>query len=256
MTSHEGLFLCTGRAVAAHVAGTRCDIHVDPDDGLLTQGGPGYALTCMDARVDALASRPASERRSTSTPSGSTDWPVPAGCAPCWTRTRSTSRHSRPGPASGLQPASRRRRARSSTSSTGRTGTTRPLRPNQLLALALPDGPRGGSLVGRWSPTCSPPIGLRSPSPTSDGYRGAHRGGPADRDRGYHRGTVWPWLVGPLVDAAARAGTDLGPVLTGLEAHLQEYGLGSVSEPADGDAPHAAPAARSRPGRSTRCCGP
>jgi glycogen debranching enzyme len=29
-------------------------------------------------------------------------------------------------------------------------------------------------------------------------------------------------------------------VLTGIEAHLQEYGLGSVSETADGDAPHAA----------------
>ncbi len=35
-----------------HVAGTRFGIRVDPDDGLLTQGAEGWALTWMDARVD------------------------------------------------------------------------------------------------------------------------------------------------------------------------------------------------------------
>jgi glycogen debranching enzyme len=49
---------------------------------------------------------------------------------------------------------------------------------------------------------------------------------------------VWPWLIGPLWDAAA--GSLTPSVFDGLTAHLTEYGLGSVSETACGDAPHAA----------------
>jgi glycogen debranching enzyme len=57
---------------------------------------------------------------------------------------------------------------------------------------------------------------------------------------------VWPWLIGPFVDAWLRVKGDdaahreeaqrrfLGP----LQEHLQAAGLGHVSEIADGDAPH------------------
>src|SRR5262249_18615066 len=38
--------------IARHVAGTRFGIRVDPEDGLLSQGAPGYQLTWMDAKVD------------------------------------------------------------------------------------------------------------------------------------------------------------------------------------------------------------
>jgi predicted glycogen debranching enzyme len=37
--------------VEHHVAGTRFGIQMDPDDALLRQGAPGYALTWMDAKV-------------------------------------------------------------------------------------------------------------------------------------------------------------------------------------------------------------
>ena len=50
--------------------------------------------------------------------------------------------------------------------------------------------------------------------------------------------TVWPWLIGPYVDATLRAGFDTTGVLDGLSLHLAEAGLGSVSETGDGDAPH------------------
>ena len=53
------------------------------------------------------------------------------------------------------------------------------------------------------------------------------------------QGTVWPWLIGPYVDAALASG-DATDALDGLIAHLGEWGLGSVSETADGDAPHGA----------------
>ena len=35
----------------AHLRGTHFGIHVDPSDGLLSQGAPGYQLTWMDAKV-------------------------------------------------------------------------------------------------------------------------------------------------------------------------------------------------------------
>ena len=63
---------------------------------------------------------------------------------------------------------------------------------------------------------------------------------PRERDAAYHQGTVWPWLIGPYIDAVRRAGGDTTGLLDGLRAAPAEFGLGSVSETADGDAPHAA----------------
>ena len=48
------------------------------------------------------------------------------------------------------------------------------------------------------------------------------------------------WLIGAYVEARHAAGQPTEGVFTGLTAHLREYGLGSVSETADGDPPHAA----------------
>ena len=58
--------------------------------------------------------------------------------------------------------------------------------------------------------------------------------------RAYHQGTAWPWLIGAYVGAALRAGLPVAGVLSGLDAHLGDWGLGSVSETVDGDPPHAA----------------
>ena len=64
------------------------------------------------------------------------------------------------------------------------------------------------------------------------------------RDLAYHQGTVWPWLIGAYVEACARSGRSieggLAGVLEGLVGHVAEFGLGSISETADGDAPHGA----------------
>jgi glycogen debranching enzyme len=114
------------------------------------------------------------------------------------------------------------------------------LRPNQLLAVSLPHAPLSERTV---VDSCAPlltSLGLRSLAPGEPGYVGRHRGDQATRDRAYHQGTVWPWLIGPYADAALKTGTPVDGLLDGLEAHLAEWGLGSVSETADGDAPHAA----------------
>lgn len=83
-------------------------------------------------------------------------------------------------------------------------------------------------------------MNLRTLSPPDPSYRPRHRGGPAERDAAYHQGTVWPWLVGPLVDVAVGAGRPEPRVLDGLLAQLPDWGIGSVPETADGAAPHGA----------------
>ena len=47
-------------------------------------------------------------------------------------------------------------------------------------------------------------------------------------------------MIGPYADACRRAGLPTAGVFDGLLAHLREWGLGSVSETTDGDAPYAA----------------
>jgi predicted glycogen debranching enzyme len=116
------------------------------------------------------------------------------------------------------------------------------VRPNQLLAYSLPHAPLDDAGdTSALAASLLTPLGVRSLAPDAAGYRGRHRGGPAQRDGAYHQGTVWPWLIGPWTDARLRAGAPRpGDQLAGLDAHLGEWGLGSVSETADGDAPHAA----------------
>ena len=117
------------------------------------------------------------------------------------------------------------------------------LRPNQLLAWSLPHAPmrgRDSAALRTIARELLTPLGLRTLAPTEYGYQGRHRGGRDDRDMAYHQGTVWPWLIGPWADACAAAGLPTEGLLVGLEEHLTEWGAGSVSETADGDAPHRA----------------
>jgi predicted glycogen debranching enzyme len=220
--------------IEAHVAGTRYGIRVDPADGLLLQGADGIALTWMDARVDGV---PITQRSGKAVEVNAL-WINGLGVvAALLGRTGGDESRF----------ASLETRARASFASAflrdGRCADVVgdwTLRPNQLLAASLPHAPlQDAAIVHACAPLLTP-LGLRSLDPADSRYLGTHRGGPADRDRAYHQGTVWPWLLGPYVEAALRTGVPVPGVLDGLEAHLQEWGLGSISETADGDAPHGA----------------
>jgi predicted glycogen debranching enzyme len=223
--------------VDAHVAGTRYGIRVDPADGLLTQGADGQALTWMDARVGGVPVTPRAGKavevnalwiNALGAVAALADL-VAADAAPLAARrAQAVAAFGRtfPAPGGGLydvvgDPA---------------------CRPNQLLAWSLPYGPLPADAAALRAVTARllTPLGLRSLAPGEAGYAGAHRGDPAARDRAYHQGTVWPWLIGPYADACAAAGLPVDGLTDGLVAHLAEWGLGSVSETADGDPPHAA----------------
>jgi glycogen debranching enzyme len=124
----------------------------------------------------------------------------------------------------------------------GPDGDDATLRPNQLLAWSLPYAPLRPSpyALQTIGAALMTPLGLRTLAPGSPGYHGSHRGGPTERDTAYHTGSVWPWLTGPFVSAWRRLGVSAGQTLSEADAHVGEYGLGSISETADGDAPHEA----------------
>jgi predicted glycogen debranching enzyme len=220
--------------IEAHVDGTRFGIRVDPADGLLTQGADGTALTWMDARVDGV---PVTQRAGKAAEINALWINGLAAVASLLARTG--------GDESRFDALEAQARASFPQAflHDGRCDDVagdRSLRPNQLLAVSLPYAPlREASVVRACGPLLTP-LGLRSLDPADPGYLGRHRGGPAERDRAYHQGTVWPWLIGPYVEASLRTGVAVDGVLDGLEAHVREWGLGSVSETADGDPPHAA----------------
>ncbi len=231
--------------LSAHVAGTRFGIGVDTSTGLLRGGAEGWALTWMDARIDG---RPVTPRAG-----------FPVEIEALWINGLGASADllTRVGQDSHVWSALRERAvtsfgSRFGAGAEGLADCVDPAgvaaaerRPNQLLAASLPYGPvtrpdEIAQIVGACREDLVTSLGVRSLSPRDPGYRGRHRGGPAERDAAYHQGTVWPWLVGPYVDAVRRAGAEATGLLEGLELHLAEFGLGSVSETADGDAPHAA----------------
>lgn len=123
------------------------------------------------------------------------------------------------------------------------------IRPNQIFAAALPYSPLSKKqkqqvldCVFRHLLT---PFGLRTLAPSCKGYAPVCRGNQAERDRAYHQGTVWPWLLGPFADALLQAEASerqaehlLRTVTPLFTRHLGEAGLGCLSEIFDGESPH------------------
>jgi predicted glycogen debranching enzyme len=125
------------------------------------------------------------------------------------------------------------------------------IRPNQILAvgglpLSLLPAEQAASVVQVVEERLLTPLGLRSLAPNDPAYRAQYRGGVRERDGAYHQGTVWPWLIGPFVEAWLRVHGQTADTIAGarhrfldpLLAHLDSGGLGHVSEVADADVPH------------------
>jgi predicted glycogen debranching enzyme len=123
-------------------------------------------------------------------------------------------------------------------------------RPNQILTvggLPLPivEGERARRVVDVVESRLVTPMGLRSLAPGSPGYAPRYEGNGAERDARYHQGTVWPWLIGPFVDAWVRVhGCTADAERTARLRFLQplldhaERNGGQLPEIADAEAPH------------------
>lgn len=84
------------------------------------------------------------------------------------------------------------------------------VRPNQVFAASLERGPlapeRRRAVVERVRGSLLTARGLRTLAPGSPGYCARYGGSMFERDRAYHNGTAWPWLIGAYAEAVWRAG--------------------------------------------------
>jgi predicted glycogen debranching enzyme len=123
------------------------------------------------------------------------------------------------------------------------------IRPNQIFAVSLPysalSADRQRSVVRVVQEQLLTPMGLRTLSPGDPRYRRRYGGSWESRDRSYHQGTVWPWLLGPFLEAYLRvhenkpfAVAQARQWIGAFDAHLETAGLGYISEICDGDPPH------------------
>jgi len=125
------------------------------------------------------------------------------------------------------------------------------LRPNQILAVSLPfdsvTPDRASRIVAIVEEKLLTPFGLRTLDPRDKRYAPRYHGDARSRDTAYHQGTVWPWLIGAFVDAwvwihkrtPAAIHEARRQYLQPLLDHLEEVGLGHISEIANAEAPHA-----------------
>ena len=234
--------------VNGYAGGTRFGIRMDAD-GLLSAGVPGVQLTWMDARVGDRVITPRIGK--------------PVEVQALWLNALSA--------VSRLEPSWREVFERGRTAFLERfwnedlgrladvvdvdhTPGTRDdtFRPNQILAVgglpvALIEGAKARRIVDAVEQQLLTPLGLRSLAPNEPGYAPRYEGDSSARDAVYHQGTVWPWLMGPFVDAWVRVRGNTrtarrdarAKFVDPLLSYVQTSGLGHLAEIADAEAPFA-----------------
>jgi predicted glycogen debranching enzyme len=234
--------------VEFHRKGTRFGIGVDPGDGLLRQGAPGYQLTWMDAKVGDWVVTP---RRGKAVEINAlwynalrllAEWDQHYGAGGETKRLLDDAERAR---------QSFNRRFWNAKGGylydvvDGEQGDDASFRPNQILAISLKypvlEREAWRSVVDQVQKRLLTPVGLRSLSPDHPDYKPKYFGDLRARDAAYHQGTVWAWLIGPFIDAWLKVHPDDPPAarqfLVGFEHHLNEAGIGSISEVFDAELP-------------------
>lgn len=240
------LFPVLSSIIEHHLLGTHFGIRVDPADGLVTASAEGYQLTWMDAKVDGWVVTP---RRG-----------KPVEIQALWYNALKTmalwSAELQQAPDLYEQKAAMARQT-----FTGRywneangclfdvldgpEGNDAAIRPNQVFAVSLThpilDESRWAAVVDVLGRKLVTPYGLRTLSAEHPDYKAHYRGDLRARDAAYHQGTVWPWLIGHYVDAFLKVKGDKAQaraLLDAFPAHLEEAGVGSISEIFDATEPY------------------
>jgi glycogen debranching enzyme len=131
----------------------------------------------------------------------------------------------------------------------GADGPVAKLRPNQIFAVSLPfdllESDQRKAVVQIVERELLTPVGLRTLERGDPEYKPRYQGSSWERDGAYHQGTVWPWLMGPFIDAYLAAFGRSGENLTycrglieRLEREASREGCpDSIAEIYDGDEP-------------------
>jgi predicted glycogen debranching enzyme len=238
------------RIIDAYRAGTALGIEVD-GDGLLQTSGSGIPTTWMDARVGQWAVTPRHGR--------------PVSLVALWYNALRTTadlcrrfgqinRAEDLESLAGLAKEGFHRRfwnapAQCCYDVVGDDRVDASIRPNQIFAVSLPhailDMARHAAVVEKVRSLLLTPYGVRTLAPSDDNYHGTYAGPPAARDRAYHQGCAFPWLLGPLVSAYIRlngrgepARHEARRMLEGCLQYMRNWGMGQLCELFDGETPH------------------
>jgi 4-alpha-glucanotransferase len=242
----------------ALTVGTIHNIRVDAFDGLVTWDAPGMALTWMDTIVDGLPVTPR--------PGKAVEINALWYSALCWASQWASSdwlHQQWPDQHAALDKQARRYAQHASQVQSSlqkfwnaesqyfydviepddRPDAT--IRPNAVIALSLYHcgfaEQQAKQVLRVAHDRLLTPFGLRSLDPADPCYQGHYTGSIWQRDRIYHQGTVWSWLIGPFIRAWQRfypsdpVPFDWTPLLQHFE---HQAGLHAISEIFDGDPPH------------------
>ena len=231
--------------IAWHVAGTRYGIGMDANDGLLRAGEPGTQLTWMDAKIDDWVITPRLGKPVEinalwyNALCSVADFARQLGRSPAFyedlaDQVRHGFRHFIRPDGDGLFDVLE-----------DPDGDEAQLRPNQIFAVSLHHSPLDRATQQAVARVCGRELltscGLRSLAPRHAEFRPYYLGNVRERDSGYHQGPVWGWLLGHYALAHHRAYGDPAAAQSWLEPirdHLNDAGLGTVSEIFDGAPPH------------------
>lgn len=121
------------------------------------------------------------------------------------------------------------------------------IRPNMMIATSLPYSPISEKIrqliLKRTCEELLTEKGIRSLSPNDPEYKGHYFGNQAERDTAYHQGTCWVWLLFPFTDGLLAvyqksAIPVLQRILYKFDNCMSNYGISTIAEIADGDPPH------------------
>ncbi len=120
------------------------------------------------------------------------------------------------------------------------------VRPNLMITAALPYSPMSDEQQKLAFDIAHSELlttrGIRSLSPNDENYKGISIGNHSERERAYHNGTTFPWLIAFYAELSVKLfGKTSLPYLedlyNGFEVAIKENGIGSVSEIYDGNPP-------------------
>jgi len=231
--------------IDSHVVGTRYNIHVDPNDGLLYAGEPGVQLTWMDAKVGNWVVTPRIGKPVEVNALWYNALSNMAKFAPQVIRSSAAYQRMAERALGSFQRFWNESRKACFDVIDGPEGDDSALRPNQIFAVSLLESPltpeQQKAVVNSCARYLLTSHGLRSLASGEHGYTGHYGGSPHDRDAAYHMGTVWGWLLGPFVLAHLKVYRDPALAQSFLESvpfQMRLHGLGTIAEIFDGDPPH------------------
>jgi predicted glycogen debranching enzyme len=223
--------------IKGYTDGTRYNIKVDPDDGLVSQGDQNTQLTWMDAKANGICFTP----RQGKAVEINALWYHALRLVGDDSRANQVAESFRN--SFWLSPF----RGLADVIDDGRRDVS--IRPNQIFAVSLPHSPlnheQQQAVVEVVRRELLTPVGLRTLDRGNPNYHGRFFGSQFERDKAYHNGTVWPWLIGGFLEAYLKVNKRSDAAveqarqwLQPLIDQLQTGCIGQIAEIFEADEPH------------------